>query len=180
VTDTVPEGRPGAKRLSGLPELWFGVFGLLLHYPWEFLQVPFFERMPELPHWEAVKVCTQAALGDAVITIVAFWVAALAVQSRGWFWRPRPAAWIAYLAAGILVTLGLEWLATDVLDRWQYAAEMPRMPLLGTGLLPIVQWLLLPPLVLGLARGQLRGLGGAPQNGNNSGTTTGVATEITS
>lgn len=153
-------GSTGGGRLSGIPELWFGLFGFLLHYPWEFLQVPFFEGMPELQHWEAVKTCTQAAGGDAVITLVAFWAVAMAKRSRQWFWRPGGVGWVTYLGAGLLITLVLEHLSTEVLDRWQYAEEMPVLPVLGTGLLPVVQWLLLPPLVLWLARGQLRGARG--------------------
>jgi hypothetical protein len=50
-----------------------------------------------------------------------------------------------------------EHLATGVLNRWQYADAMPVVPVLGTGLAPVLQWLLLPLPVLGLARGQLRG-----------------------
>jgi hypothetical protein len=46
------------------------------------------------------------------------------------------------------VTLVLEWLATEVLDRWSYSDAMPELPVLGTGLLPVLQWILLPPLIV--------------------------------
>ncbi|WP_205527550.1 hypothetical protein [Halomonas sp. JS92-SW72] len=35
---------------------------------------------------------------------------------------------------------------------------MPTLPLLGTGLAPLLQWLLLPPLIVWLARRQLLGV----------------------
>ena len=39
--------------------------------------------------------------------------------------------------------------------RWEYAEAMPRLPLLGTGLAPLLQWLLIPPLVIWLVRRQI-------------------------
>jgi len=51
----------------------------------------------------------------------------------------------------------LEGLATGSADRWQYAEVMPRLPILGTGLAPLGQWLVLPPIVLWLTRRHLAG-----------------------
>jgi hypothetical protein len=55
------------------------------------------------------------------------------------------------------ITVAIEWLATEVWHRWSYAADMPTLPLVGTGLVPLLQWLVLPPLVVGLVCRQLRG-----------------------
>lgn len=44
---------------------------------------------------------------------------------------------------------------TRVLNLWQYTEAIPTLPLLGTGLSPLLQWSLLPPLVLWLVRRQL-------------------------
>jgi hypothetical protein len=155
--DALPRARHLLGRVGDAPETWVALFSLLLNYPWEFLQVPLFAGLGELPHWEAVETCSLAAVGDAVIALVAFWVAAAIGRSRRWLMRPRPATWSAYLATGLAITVALEWSATALFDRWQYAAEMPTVPWLGTGLTPLLQWLLLPPLVVVLARGQLRG-----------------------
>jgi hypothetical protein len=62
------------KRLYALtrtPEFNVALFTLLLNYPWEFLQVPLFERMLQTQHWDAVKACSRAAAGDAVIALAA-------------------------------------------------------------------------------------------------------------
>ena len=64
-----------------------------------------------------------------------------------------------HIAAGIAATVLLEWLNVDVLERWTYAHRMPTI--LGTGLTPVIQWLLLPPLVLWLA---VRHLGLRPRS----------------
>lgn len=139
-----------------LPEAWVALFALLLNYPWEFLQVPLFAEMPDLPHWQAVRLCSRAAVGDVGIPLVAFWAAAAVQRSRHWLMRPSAGSWVAYLGTGIAATIVLEGLAMR-LGRWQYAAAMPVLPGPGTGLAPLLQWLTLPPLVVFLARGQLRG-----------------------
>jgi hypothetical protein len=47
----------------------------------------------------------------------------------------------------VVLTIGLEYLNTDILGRWSYADSMPRVPLLGTGLSPLAQWIAVPTIV---------------------------------
>ncbi len=56
-----------ADAIPRLPKANVLLFGFLLNFPWEFIQAPLFDGMAGAPHWEAVKSCTSAALGDAVI-----------------------------------------------------------------------------------------------------------------
>ena len=72
------------RALTWTPEFNVGLFAYLLNSPWEFLQVPLFERMPLASHWDGVKACTAAAVGDSAVLLAAFWVVALSVHSRGW------------------------------------------------------------------------------------------------
>ena len=69
--------------------------------------------------------------------------------------RHQPSYWARFNEQW-LATIALEWLATNAWDRWQYAARMPTLPVLGTGLTPLLQWLVLPLLLLWLVRRQLR------------------------
>ncbi|AGA33231.1 hypothetical protein TVNIR_1565 [Thioalkalivibrio nitratireducens DSM 14787] len=133
------------------------VIAFLLHFVWEFLQVPLFADMPEMAHWDAVRFCARAALGDAVITLAAFWVVTLVYRDRHWILAPAKAAIAGFIAVGVVITVALEWHATVLVDRWQYAERMPTIPLLGTGLAPLLQWLILPPLVVWIARRQILG-----------------------
>ena len=142
------------SKITDVPEVNVAIFAFLLNYPWEFLQVPFFEGMPTAPHWKAVQICTVATLGDAGIALVAFWAVA-AVRSRGWVLRPSPSDVLSFTAVGLAFTIAAEWVFTDVLERWTYAASMPTLPVLGTGLTPILQWVLLPPLIVWFVRRQL-------------------------
>lgn len=136
------------RQVIDLPELNFAVFAFLLNFPWEFLQIPLYLGMAEAPHWAATKVCVFATLGDAVIVVFAFWMAALAARSRQWFVKPRRWPTAVFILAGLAITIVLERLATGPLDRWQYAATMPVAPFLGVGLTPLLQWSVLPPICL--------------------------------
>lgn len=136
------------RQVIDLPELNFAVFAFLLNFPWELLQIPFYVGMAEAPHWAATKVCAVATLGDAVIMIIAYWMAAVAARSRHWFVKPLRWPTAVFTSAGVAITIVLEWLATGPLDRWQYAAAMPIVPFLGIGLTPLLQWLVLPPICI--------------------------------
>ena len=56
------------------------------------------------------------------------------------------------MLVAIGITVVMEWHATLVSLRWEYAPLMPRVPWLGTGLAPLLQWLILPLLMLWMAR----------------------------
>ena len=76
------------RRLLEAPGANVAVFAFLLNYPWEFLQVPLFRGMPTASHWEAIKVCTSATLGDTVIAVLDFWGVAAAAGTRRWIFAP--------------------------------------------------------------------------------------------
>lgn len=143
------------RRALELPELNLAFFSFLLHFVWEMWQVPFFAGMPSTSHWSGVGICTQATFGDSAMAVTAFWGAAALRRSRFWFENPRAGEWAVYMAIGLGLTLAFEWLATGPLERWSYGPDMPRLPVLGTGLLPTLQWLVVPPLALKLTARQL-------------------------
>lgn len=58
--------------------------------------------------------------------------------------RPGVARLVAFSALGLGATIILE-LQSIGTGRWVYGDSMPRLPLLGVGLLPVLQWTLLPP-----------------------------------
>lgn len=150
-----PASETRTARVVDLPELNVALFAFLLNYPWEFLQVPFFEAMAAAPHWDAVRFCTRATLGDAVIALAAFWAVAAWARSRTWILEPTTKQVLGFVAAGVAITVAFEWLATEVLGRWAYGSAMPTLPILGTGLLPLLQWIVLPPIIVWFVRRQL-------------------------
>ncbi len=152
-------------RFTDWPEFNVFVFALLLNYPWELMQVPFYEGMAAAAHWEAVKVCTWATLGDGIIMLIAYWGAAIVARDRRWFFKRRPMPLIVLLAVGVAITVLLERLAT-VSDNpewgWRYAERMPIVPGLEIGLTPFLQWIVLPLLLVWFVKRQLRGGAASP------------------
>lgn len=142
------------KRITDLPELNFFFFGFLLHFVWEMLQIRWFEGMANASHQEATWMCARATLGDANITVVCYWTIAL-LRGRRWFSAPTRVQLTQYIAVGILITIAFETLSTKLWSRWEYSAAMPVVPVIDVGLVPLLQWIVLPPLVLWIVRRQL-------------------------
>ena len=145
--------RPGAWE----PLLVLAAFGFLLHFVWEFLQIPLYARMPQLPHLQGVILCGRAAVGDTLILAVAWFAGVLVQRERAWILAPRRVSIFAYVGAGATITVAMELAATRWLGRWEYSELMPVVPGVRVGAAPLLQWILLPPLALWLARRHLAG-----------------------
>ncbi|MBA3732601.1 MAG: hypothetical protein H0W93_09720 [Gammaproteobacteria bacterium] len=136
------------------PELNIAIFAFLLNFVWEMWQLPFYEGIAAIPYWKNLSGCTLATLGDVVIALSAFWVVAIVVHSRWWILHPSLRQVLGLILIGVVVTILFEALATG-LDRWRYAETMPTLLLVGTGLTPLLQWIVLPPIIVFFVRRQL-------------------------
>lgn len=118
---------------------------LILHFGWEMLQHPAFMPFADSTWAETVR-CFRAALGDVVIASGAYAATALAFRRPAWPILPR---WIApattWIVLGEIVTIAVERWALR-LGRWEYGEGMPLV--FGIGLLPLLQWLVVPVLTL--------------------------------
>jgi hypothetical protein len=122
---------------------------LAMNLAWEIAQLPLYTLWAEgTPRKIAFAVlhCT----GGDVMGALAFAL----LLTRAWDWPAR--GWgrvtIAATLAGVGYTVFSEWLNVDLRQSWAYTAAMPRLPPWGTGLAPVLQWLLLPPLAMLAAR----------------------------
>ncbi|MGH8071414.1 MAG: hypothetical protein ACRERE_40540 [Candidatus Entotheonellia bacterium] len=147
--------RQGLHAVLELPELNIALFAFLLSFVWEMLQIPLFRGMQQMHHWDAVLICTQATLADVGIALTAFWTVAWLGSGRHWLLRPSTVQVAGFIAVGTIVTMTLELLATRVWNLWSYSELMPVIPFLGVGLVPLLQWMVLPPLVVWLVHRQL-------------------------
>lgn len=64
-----------------------------------------------------------------------------------WYGYPSKKTLAFMLVAGLCIAIGVEWVAIAILGRWTYTANMPLLPGLNLGLVPLLQMLLLPPLI---------------------------------
>lgn len=159
VKPTKPSFSKQLRNALRWPELALAGFAFLLNFPWEIIQSPLFVGMASMPHGDALQYCTRAAFGDAGIMVIAFWtVAAVSGSGRGWLQQSGPMPIAIFVIVGVLITTVIEVLATSGrwLEGWTYSADMPVLWGVNVGLVPILQWIILPPVAVLLTRRQLR------------------------
>jgi len=135
-------------RSGRSPELSLVGWGFPLNAAWEFAHSPLYADWGrDWPYllWTRLH-CT---VGDVMILLVAFWLASLVFGTRRWI-NTRNGAAVLFVILGVGYTTWSEWFNTGVRESWGYAPAMPVIA--GIGLSPILQWLLLPPLILRLSR----------------------------
>ena len=129
-------------------ELDLLILSFPMHFTWEFLQAPLFRTMQDVSHLDGIRICLQATLGDMVIALIAFWATSFLAGTRRWAAQPNRRSIAAWLSSGVAITLAIEFYSTEVMARWAYSSSMPRLPLIGTGIAPLAQWIIVPMVVL--------------------------------
>ena len=108
----------------------------------------------------AVVHCTA---GDVVIGLACLAGALATVGSAHWPAQRFGAVSAVAVALGVAYTVYSEW-ANIARGAWAYSAAMPTLPPFGTGLSPMLQWLILPLAGLAWARSRaMRTLSAAPK-----------------
>ena len=123
----------------------------LFNFAWEMLQGGLFVGMVERPAWEATAMCLQASLGDAAMILIAYGAVSLASRDPRWLVQGGALRMAVYAVLAALQGLAMEWYSIGA-GRWAYKEYLPVDPLIGIGLAPLLQWLLLPLLTLGIVR----------------------------
>ena len=124
-----------------------------LNLAWEALQIPLYTIWTEASAGSIAFAIFHCTLGDVLIGSASL-ALALILGREGplarWHWRRIVGA---MLILGPGYTVFSEWLNTT-LFRWSYSEMMPTITLAGVtlGVSPLLQWLVVPPLALYLAR----------------------------
>lgn len=113
-----------------------------------FAQLPLYNIWHEGSLGEIVFAAIHCTGGDLLIASSVF-LGALVIAGDGrWpYARFRVVAIITVLG-GLAYTVFSEWLNTEIRGSWAYTEWMPTMPLIGSSLAPLAQWLLVPPPAL--------------------------------
>jgi hypothetical protein len=127
-----------------------------LSLTWEVLQLPLYTLWWTDPLPRIALAVLHCTVGDLMIGAAAVTLA-LVVAGREWPERASARTRVIALSTlfGTAYTIFSEWLNVVVRQTWAYTELMPQVPLLGTGLSPLLQWLILPGLALWLAEGQI-------------------------
>ena len=125
------------------------LFGLSvgLNYVWELAQSPLYTGVPT-----GVSVwwhCFVASIGDGVMIVIIQLFGWLRFGRIDWFGSPGKKEYALMLGTGLILALAVELVATHA-HRWSYAPDMPLVPGLRIGLVPLAQMLVLPPIAFWL------------------------------
>ena len=135
------------QRLGSIVTTIF-VVAVLGNYPWELLQAPLYVGMESFRTvaWH----CFVASLGDGLLVLDIFATGWVALRRHTWFMRPRVQGYGVMLMTGLVLGIAMEWIAVHRLGRWMYTAQMPLVPGLAIGAVPVAQMLILPPVIFRL------------------------------
>jgi len=132
---------------------------------WEIAHLPLYTIWQEALGRRAFAVlhCT---LGDALVATATLVLAIVIFGSGAWPLGARQFRRVAVATAVTAVgyTIFSEWLNISVRRGWAYSNLMPTLPWIGTGLSPVLQWVVLPAIGFMIARRVLlRAIGGSPR-----------------
>ena len=118
--------------------------GVAFDFVWEVGQSPLFAPMGGwfLGTWR----CFVASLADGVIVLAIAAAGSLLFRRFDWFVRPGLTGYAFMGAVGAALAVGIE-VGALATGRWSYADRMPLIPVVQVGLAPVLQMLVLPPLV---------------------------------
>jgi hypothetical protein len=142
------------KKISIAPELNIAVFAFLLNFVWEVLQTPFFIDKSFAINtivWYRLH-CT---LGDVMIALGSFWLVSLIFKNRLWILQPSRVNVFLFILFGVSYTIFGEIKNVSIKDLWEYSDLMPVIPYIGVGIVPLVQWIVIPPLIIFFVKRQL-------------------------
>ena len=132
---------------------------LVAHLAWEILQLPLYTLWSTGTLRQQAFAVVHCTLGDAMIAGLSL-LLALALFARATWPRAGVArVYWATLAFGVGYTIYSEWLNINVRGSWAYSDLMPVVPVIATGLAPLLQWFVVPTLALWVAIGRTPWLG---------------------
>ncbi|MFQ5789950.1 MAG: hypothetical protein ACE5JI_05670 [Acidobacteriota bacterium] len=145
-----PPRAPDTLRSSTRRFLWLATTAFLLHGNWEWLQSPFYDDRTTSIR-TIVWYRFHCTLGDVLILLGCAVAVSLFCRGTEWLAAPRRRHLIFLSALGTAYTAGSEQVNVGLLQAWSYSALMPVIPGTFIGLVPLLQWVLLPPVAVSMA-----------------------------
>lgn len=116
----------------------------IVNLVWELLQGPLYKGFSFGFHH--IFICTLGSLADTIMVMLIYFVLAFVYKNNYWFLKASVSKIILLILIGTLGAIGGEiWHTAS--GNWSYATNMPILPLVNVGLLPILQFMLLPTII---------------------------------
>jgi uncharacterized protein YacL len=142
-------------QILATPETNLFLFAFLLNFAYEVWQAPYYEFYSSPSLADKIDNLTHCTFGDGVIILLSGWVVSALVRSRNWVLHPTPKLTFLFTSIGLAITLVIETYRVNISK--VYGVPVFAVPILGMSALAVIQWIVLPPFILYLARRQMLG-----------------------
>jgi hypothetical protein len=125
--------------------LW-SALAFVLNMAWEIAQVRLYSIWAEADLLSVAWALLHCSVGDVLIALAMFVLTGTALRRVDW---PASRPWaggVIFVAGALAYTAWSEWYNVYRAGSWSYAASMPLV--FGIGLSPLLQWLILPPVLV--------------------------------
>ena len=136
---------PVMLRIIARAGLW-SALAFVLNLTWEIAQVRLYTIWAAADGMSVAWALFHCSLGDVVIALAMFALASMGLWRADW---PASRPW----TGGVIVVIGAlafttwsEWYNVYRVGNWGYTASMPMI--FSIGLSPLLQWLILPPVMV--------------------------------
>jgi hypothetical protein len=134
-----------SKRRRGEYLIWYTLFSFLLFSAWEWYQTPFFIDISQEIN-TIVWYRFHCTVGDMMILTTTVILTSLLFRDLQWLFHPTRKHYLIVSIMGLSYTMFSEYRNVYIVNSWSYSPLMPKV--FGIGMLPIVQWILLPSMIL--------------------------------
>ena len=139
-------------RWRAMPEVQLAMIGLPLSLLWEVAQFPLYTVWHQNDWGYILYGLAHCTAGDLLILLVIYELVALLNRNRRWFEGKILFNGLLFTLAGLGYTIYSEITNVRIKGTWGYTELMPIVPVIEIGGTPFLQWLLIPPILLGLMR----------------------------
>lgn len=137
------------RRIFALTGLW-SALAFALNLLWEIAQVRLYTIWDAADQMAVAWALLHCTLGDVVIALALFVLVGALLRCEDWpVLHPWTGGAIVVIGA-IAYTVWSEWFNVYRVGSWGYTASMPMI--FGIGLAPLLQWLILPPVMVSAYR----------------------------
>ena len=112
------------------------------HLLWEIVQLPLYTISLDADRMYIAFAVVHCTAGDALISIGTYLGAALAARDLKWPVTANRRGIAVALLLGVFYTAASEWYNVYRVGNWAYLPQMPLI--LGIGITPLLQWLIVP------------------------------------
>ena len=130
-------------------------FSFVLNSTWEWIQTPFFIDITSDLNtivWYRIH-CT---LGDTLIMLAGYALISLYHKDYKWIAHAHIKHFAVLTAMGVIYTSISEYVNVYIKHNWLYSSYMPLLPVIRIGLIPLVQWIILPPAIVLFTKRQIK------------------------